>query len=379
MSRVLTTLSALLATAALAAAAATATEAAAPDLGPALARALRAPGVDARRTAALAIDLRTGEVVFRSNPGLALAPASAEKLAVSFVGLRLLGPGYRFRTEVAGAGELAGRTWRGDLLLVGGGDPTLARADLDALARAVAGWGVRRVTGSVLGDETHFDARRDAPGWKPGFLGLESRPLSALSVAGRLEGRRIGRGGGANSSCRPRAAGIAVGGAPPGARTSASRLDLSEPLPRSSHARSAVSRVGMLLKEVRPYRRTRARLRQGRSSALALGIGPRSAHHRRLGAVGSTASPRKPSWRSAGPPDPGCGTFVTRSPSRISGTLKRARLRLQAVIAAGTTSRASALAVRCGAITCSPSSKRLAGAMLVRAAAGPVRDDLARR
>ena len=158
------------------------TQAASPDLSLALGRALAAPGVAASRTAALAVDLETGEVVFSRNAGSALAPASAEKLAVSFAALRLLGPGYRFRTEVAGRGELTDHVWRGDLFLVGWGDPTLAAADLDALARDVAAWGIRRVTGRVLGDERHFDSLRGAPGWKPWFVGDESAPISALSV-----------------------------------------------------------------------------------------------------------------------------------------------------------------------------------------------------
>ncbi len=157
-------------------------QAAPPELSIALERALATPGVAANRTAALAVDLESGEVVFSANAGRALAPASAEKLAVSFAALRLLGPGYRFRTEIAGRGELTGRTWRGDLFLVGYGDPTLAPADLDALARDVAAWGIRRVTGRVLGDERHFDPLRGAPGWKPWFVGEETAPLSALSV-----------------------------------------------------------------------------------------------------------------------------------------------------------------------------------------------------
>ncbi len=175
------------------------TQAAAPDhLSLALGRALTAPGVAASRTAALAVDLETGEVVFNRNESQALAPASAEKLAVSFAALRLLGPGYRFRTEVAGRGELVGGVWRGDLFLVGHGDPTLAPADLDALSRDVAAWGIRRVAGRVLGDEGHFDSARSAPGWKPWFLGVESAPLSALSVDERREPRRQRLGG----SCR---------------------------------------------------------------------------------------------------------------------------------------------------------------------------------
>jgi serine-type D-Ala-D-Ala carboxypeptidase/endopeptidase (penicillin-binding protein 4) len=153
-----------------------------PDLARALERALATPGVDPSRTSALAVDLETGRVVYEANAGRALAPASAEKLAVSFAALRLLGPGYRFRTEVVGVGDLDGRTWRGDLYLVGHGDPTLRPADLAALAREVKAWGIRRVTGRIVGDERHFDATRTAPGWRPWFLGVESPPISALSV-----------------------------------------------------------------------------------------------------------------------------------------------------------------------------------------------------
>ena len=147
-----------------------------------LARALAGAGVSPAGTSVLAIDLASGETVFARNPRLALAPASNEKLAVAYAALVELGPGYRFPTELQGSGELAGKTWRGDLHLVGGGDPTLAVSGLDALAAQVRAWGIRRVTGRVIGDESWFDPRRDAPGWRPGWLGDESPPLSALVV-----------------------------------------------------------------------------------------------------------------------------------------------------------------------------------------------------
>jgi serine-type D-Ala-D-Ala carboxypeptidase/endopeptidase (penicillin-binding protein 4) len=181
--RLLTSFCALCAVLALSTTAAT-TEAAAPRLETALAHALRAPGVAPTRTAALAIDLETGEVVFGSRVERALAPASAEKLPVAFAALRLLGADHRFSTDVMGDGVLVGRAWRGDVYLVGGGDPTLALSDVESLARDVARSGVRRITGAVVGDESYFDARRAAPGWKPSFVGFESRPLSALSVDG---------------------------------------------------------------------------------------------------------------------------------------------------------------------------------------------------
>jgi serine-type D-Ala-D-Ala carboxypeptidase/endopeptidase (penicillin-binding protein 4) len=212
------------------------TEAAAPQLENALRQALVGPGLAASRTSALAVDLRSGEVVFAANAARGLAPASAEKLAVSFAALRLLGPAFRFRTEVVGDGVLDGRTWRGNLYLVGYGDPTLSPRDLKGLAREVASWGIRRVTGRVVGDERHFDPRRDAPGWKPSFLGLESPPLSALSVddvevrgangsaaaAARELGEILGRRG-VRVAGRPTTGRAPVDGLP-------LALDLSEPL-----------------------------------------------------------------------------------------------------------------------------------------------------
>jgi D-alanyl-D-alanine carboxypeptidase/D-alanyl-D-alanine-endopeptidase (penicillin-binding protein 4) len=160
------------------------TQAASPSLGAALGRALRTPGVAPSRTAAIAVDLRTGPTVFAQNSRASLLPASVEKLGVAFTALHVLGPTFRFHTEVVGVGSRTGRAWSGNLLLVGFGDPTLTRADLNRLARRVATTGIRRIEGRVLGDDTYFDTRRDAPGWKPSYVGIESRPLSALSVAG---------------------------------------------------------------------------------------------------------------------------------------------------------------------------------------------------
>jgi serine-type D-Ala-D-Ala carboxypeptidase/endopeptidase (penicillin-binding protein 4) len=147
-----------------------------------LSKALAAPGLSPRQTSALAVDLVSGKVVFSHNATLALAPASNEKLPVSFAALVRLGPGYRFHTEVLGDGDLVDGTWRGDLYLRGFGDPTLTRWDLRALAAQVRAWGIRRVRGAVVGDESWFDRRRDSRGWKPWFLGDESAPLSALVV-----------------------------------------------------------------------------------------------------------------------------------------------------------------------------------------------------
>ena len=161
-----------------------------PTLSGRLARALAVPHVDPARTAALAVDLRTGSVVYARNESLALVPASTQKLPVAYAALTLLGPGYRFHTEVEGTGALVGDVWHGDLWLRGFGDPTLRASDLAGLAAEIESWGIRRVDGAVIGDETWFDDRRVAPGWKPSFYIDESPPLSALVVdRGRYRGK----------------------------------------------------------------------------------------------------------------------------------------------------------------------------------------------
>ena len=219
-------------------AAAAPARAADPTLETRLAKALAVPHVDPARTAALAVDLRTGSVVFERNPTLSLVPASNQKLPVAYVALSLLGAGYRFHTEVVGTGALVGDVWHGDLWLRGFGDPSLRPADLDALAAEVASWGIRRVDGAVIADESWFDARRTAPGWRASFYLYESPPLSALVVdRGFYRGRTSPNpalAAGSLLRASLQAAGVSVGGRThTGVLTTAGlplARDVSEPL-----------------------------------------------------------------------------------------------------------------------------------------------------
>ncbi len=126
--------------------------------------------------------MSTGTIVFAHNESLPVAPASNEKIPVSWAALTRLGVGYRFHTEVYGVGARAGTAWDGDLVLKGYGDPTLSTADLDRLAATIRGRGIRSVSGRILGDESFYDTKRGAAGWKRYFVGGETPPLSALVV-----------------------------------------------------------------------------------------------------------------------------------------------------------------------------------------------------
>jgi D-alanyl-D-alanine carboxypeptidase/D-alanyl-D-alanine-endopeptidase (penicillin-binding protein 4) len=186
-----------------------------------LAKALAVPHISQARTAAIAFDLETGETLFAEHGALSLAPASNEKLAVTYAALVGLGTTYRIETDVLGRGQLNGSVWQGHLLLVGHGDPTLSSADLADLAAQVRAAGITRVTGAVFGDESFFDARRTAPGWKTWYYVNESPPLSALTVDRGTYRGRISRNPALSAALlfrdALRRAGVAVGGAGLGA------------------------------------------------------------------------------------------------------------------------------------------------------------------
>ncbi|MGZ3116893.1 D-alanyl-D-alanine carboxypeptidase/D-alanyl-D-alanine endopeptidase [Streptomyces sp. H62] len=117
------------------------------------------------RPGATVVDLTTGKRLYGTGAGTPLTPASTTKIATGVAALTALGPDHRLTTRTALEPDT------GELVLVGGGDPTLtARADARGLAslRTLAGQtaaalkkrDVRKVTLSYdttlyAGAETH--------------------------------------------------------------------------------------------------------------------------------------------------------------------------------------------------------------------------------
>lgn len=123
-----------------------------------------------------------------------LIPASTAKLLVTAAVLDQLGPQHRFSTRLEGRGYLDfDGTWNGDLVLIGGGDPSLGSGREGCLDRATqcAEWvalihaaGINRVNGRIIGDGRLWGAP-EAPGaWAWDDLGNHYAPaLNALSFA----------------------------------------------------------------------------------------------------------------------------------------------------------------------------------------------------
>jgi serine-type D-Ala-D-Ala carboxypeptidase/endopeptidase (penicillin-binding protein 4) len=95
-------------------------------------------------------DAATGAVLAAREPDLEMPPASVVKAVTALYALDRLGAGYRFATRVLATGPVEAGVVQGDLVLVGGGDPTLQTDQLGDLVALVAKAGVRGVTGRFL-------------------------------------------------------------------------------------------------------------------------------------------------------------------------------------------------------------------------------------
>lgn len=125
-----------------------------------------------------------GEVATR-EPDRPLLPASNEKLFTTMGALAVIGPETTLVTTVRATGPVVGGTLTGDLVIVGGGDPTLRTEgdhSLEDLAAQVQAAGITQVTGRLLVDESRYDTVRRAAGWEDSQFPSNAGPLSALMV-----------------------------------------------------------------------------------------------------------------------------------------------------------------------------------------------------
>lgn len=98
----------------------------------------------------IVVDAETGSVLETRNSDTGFPPASTAKLPTMIAALGILGPTYRFTTQVLARGTLTSGTLSGDLVLAGDGDPLLTAGDLRALAIRLKDIGIDKVDGRFL-------------------------------------------------------------------------------------------------------------------------------------------------------------------------------------------------------------------------------------
>ena len=122
-------------------------------------------------------DLESGEVVLDWQSGIPRNPASTMKLLTTLVALDVLGPAYRWRTDVYALGEIRDGILDGDLLLKGYGDPFLVTERVWQLLRRIRLEGIEEIAGDLLLDDSWFDVGSYDP------AAFDNQPLRAYNVA----------------------------------------------------------------------------------------------------------------------------------------------------------------------------------------------------
>ena len=132
--------------------------------------------------------LDTGAVIYELNPDTLLVPASNTKIVTTAVAAERLGWDFRFVTRLETDAPIADGTLRGDLVVVGGGDPTMndtfggAGAAFDEWATALRAAGISRIDGRIVGNDDAFEERPYGSGWE-----WDDFPYGYLSPVGALQ------------------------------------------------------------------------------------------------------------------------------------------------------------------------------------------------
>ncbi len=127
-------------------------------------------------------------VIYERNANSLVMPASNLKLFTLAASAERLGWNFTFETRLEAAGTVANGALHGDLVVVGGGDPSIGSQDFgaspmfnewaDALKRA----GIQRVDGRLIGDDHVFDHANLGAGWAWDYLADGyAAPIGGLS------------------------------------------------------------------------------------------------------------------------------------------------------------------------------------------------------
>ena len=107
------------------------------------------PGRPGKNVAKKVLDWRSGDP---------MNPASTMKLLTTLSGLDILGPQYRWRTNVYTDGVIRQGVLKGNLYLQGTGDPKLVPEELAKMMKDLQGLGIQKIDGNLFFDRSAYAA-----------------------------------------------------------------------------------------------------------------------------------------------------------------------------------------------------------------------------
>lgn len=120
------------------------------------------------------VESKTNKVVFDYNSQLGLAPASCQKIITSVTAFELLGNNYQYKTELGYDGTIEDGVLKGNLYVIGHGDPTLGSWRYNATKDSVVlnNWlsaikkvGIKMIDGNIFFDGGKFSYQPLPGGW----------------------------------------------------------------------------------------------------------------------------------------------------------------------------------------------------------------------
>ncbi len=121
------------------------------------------------------VDAESGRMVGGHQDQMTCIPASTQKLLTTAAAMDVLGEDHRFTTKLLTTGSIENGVLKGNVYIIGGGDPSLGSPYLDGVLRmdavldrwraAIAKAGIREITGRIIGDGSYFGTDGTSGGW----------------------------------------------------------------------------------------------------------------------------------------------------------------------------------------------------------------------
>ncbi|MEZ5423229.1 MAG: D-alanyl-D-alanine carboxypeptidase/D-alanyl-D-alanine-endopeptidase [Pyrinomonadaceae bacterium] len=154
------------------------------------------------------LSLNSGKVIFENDPEKYFTPASNMKNFTVATAFERLGPNFRFETKAfANALPDSSGTINGDLRIYGGGDVSVSTAfylgdyykGVDALVDELVKAGVKKISGSLVGDLSYFSGGEIPETWEWDDLqwyygaGISALPINDNAVDVKVSPTRSGQ------------------------------------------------------------------------------------------------------------------------------------------------------------------------------------------
>lgn len=142
------------------------------DYAAAVEKFVKTSGVKPGSLAVKVVDLKTGETIASHNTDVPLVPASIMKSVSTASLLQKVGADYRYHTRVYIDGPLDMGILRGNLIILGGGDPSLHSSaepygtDItEEIKEILQNMGIHKIDGKIIVDDSEFSGPSRPASW----------------------------------------------------------------------------------------------------------------------------------------------------------------------------------------------------------------------